>query len=680
MAARKTSATAATNGGGKIQCPTCKADMVPMTKGGGFRCSRAGRFDPQSRKWSGCNGVVWNNSKPFVPVRDKAPRATAFPVISRPTDEQKAIRAHLAKAPSVRGGRCTIIDAGPGTGKTSTLAWSAEAEYERLGSLKCFPKLAFNGNARDVLSEKMPVEVPDVYTINGWCAQAQGYRSAQYDAGKVRKIFKSFVEHIPYDERPNAGCTPKLIERMRDLCFYHNDASDMSWWQSAINATLDRFPSMAKDYVAFAEVVNEYLPRLTVQAFGESGKIDIQEQVTRPVSEACARTGWRMPFDLPSKPADEWTADDVAHFAKLIRSIRLPEARGMTIDEGQDLSLCQIAVLLAQVWRTGELVVIGDDCEGKPGDDDYKAGQAIYGWRGAFGGSLSLIARLWAELTGETATRLYLTVTFRHGNEICEGYRNLNRRITSIHPPGYSQAWCVSAGQAWKVWLDLPENETALWITRTNAPLAPMFLDTLKAHCEVTLRGGADFGGQIDNVLYGCAGWYNEQGEYQTGWVAALAQLRINIAEDEQDNNGKPDPNSMLRFVLTIAEALEKRPALFDKANLTDRALTVGNLRRFILYFADRKSRRVLTNVYRCKGDEATVCVVDDAGRFNETWGNSQEDAACRHVALSRGIRLLLTIGDIAGSTVDHAPVEDYPEYVEENGESADLMTYRQDM
>lgn len=47
-------------------CPACGVGMVRMSKGKGWRCSKAGRYDVPSRTWSGCQGVIWDNARPVA--------------------------------------------------------------------------------------------------------------------------------------------------------------------------------------------------------------------------------------------------------------------------------------------------------------------------------------------------------------------------------------------------------------------------------------------------------------------------------------------------------------------------------------------------------------------------------------------------------------------------------------
>ena len=644
---------------GAIQCPLCRANCVPMASGKGFRCSK-GKVSKVRGQWvtEGCQGVIWQ--KTTFAVREEIPRAANWPTISKPTTEQKTLRTLMSQTPNQRGGRCVITDAGPGTAKTTTISWGAAELYRRLGNLKGFPMLTFNVNAKNVATGKLPAEFPDVATLNGWHAGAQGYKFSQYDTKKLSTLFKELTDHLPKEERPKLGIVGKIVERLRDVCLFNPDESDKGWWMDAVSAVLRRFPGLARkveQQPKGMELIQDYLPALAVRSHGIKTKIDLQEQVSRPVWEAIARTGFKMRMDCVCKPAAEWTDGDVSHFAKLIRTVQLPSVPGMIVDEAQDLSLCQIATILAQVWNRGELFIIGDDKDGEPGELGYKAGQAIYGWRGAFGGSLNLIARLWHELTGETAIRASLTTTFRHGPEICAAYNPLNTVIQSGLPAGRSQAFKVNPGQAFAAWIALPEDKTALWITRTNAPLSGILIDTLKAQQECCIRGAADFMGTVDGAIYSAAGWYDAAGEYSVNLPTALAKLSELAAEAEGQANGAPDPSSVERFILELGTAIQAEPALLAKAGLEERA-TVGNLRRFIAFYANKSARRVLTTVYRCKGDEADLAIVGDAAKFNETWGDESEDAACRHVALSRAKSTLLTVGYIVGSDMETAPLE----------------------
>jgi hypothetical protein len=632
-----------------INCDKCGSPMVPMfKKEKGFRCAAPGnKYNPSTGKWSVCDGVKWNKGNSQWVAKKPIERPDSFPVIATPTDEQREMYKLLSLAPDERGGRCLIYDAGPGTAKTTTASWSMEAVHARIPNLSDYGLRCFNTNAAEVLQSKLPAQVPNIATLNSAFGRAQGYRRNNYEKTKSFRIFKEMVKDINEKERPSFGKLGKVLERTRDCCLWA-EASDTTAWLDIINATYERFPSLFKKCKGQEQKIATWLPALASACLSQRTKIDLQEQVTRPVTLAMQKSGWRMKVELVNKRALDWTDSDIEHFGKLVKAITIPSISGLIVDEAQDLSLAQIAMVLAQTFRTGELMLIGDDNAGNPGEPGYKAGQAIYGWRGAFSGSLTLIARLWEHLTGEEAIKRNLTITFRHCEKTCAAYRPLNTIIKSARELGYSAAYTVGGGTAFESWLNLPQGNTALWITRTNAAIVPVFLDTLRECQDCTIRGGGDFQAGITSALYDAAGVADEQGEYRVSLSACLTKLKEIV--DEQAEEGDVDPNSLESFLLGIGEALISDPTMFKKAELNDCLPTVGNMVRFVTYFADRNSRRVLTTVYRCKGDEADLAIIADTSKFNESWGDACEDNACRHVAASRGKRLTLFIGRLSGT------------------------------
>lgn len=637
-----------------MKCPKCNSPVVPMQSGKGFRCAKPGnRWDNARKRWTLCDGVVWNKSSP---ASKSTPRPADFPAIAKPTEEQVAVRDVLAMAPAARGARAVAIDAGPGTGKTTTLAWATRWLWQRLGNLLSYLFLAFNRNAKDALSSKLPMQVSDVMTMNSAGGRLQGYKFENYQANKITRLYRDLTDHLPEKERKSLGVVKGIIERMRDLCLFNPDETDRQWWAEAINTTVQRFPSLAKRYAGQEAHAAEWVPVLAVRAHAAKGKIDIQEQITRPVAEAAARAAWRPEFATLLKRADAWTDAEVSHFARLVRAVAtlLPDVKGMIIDEAQDLSLAQIALFLAVCYRTGELTLIGDDKAGEPGQEGYKAGQAIYGWRGAMPGSMRLIARLWRELTGETVINRQLTVTHRCRPEIVSAFAPLNTVARSAREAGGVVA-SVTHDAAFTAWLQA--EGSALWITRTNRPLAPVFLATLKAGKDCTIRGGGDFEASLDAALYPAAGSYDDAGEFKTGLDACLAALRHAAAEEAAEGKA-PDPNSMEMFFVEVAEELKANADLRRREGIGH--LTVGAVRRFLLKYADKQSRRVLTTVYRCKGDEADTVIVADADAFNSAWsGDEDEAAACRHVACSRARDALYTVGYIAGTNIPATVADD---------------------
>jgi hypothetical protein len=639
-----------TNAAGQFSCPKCGGEVRPMSGGKGWICAQRRKVGTQ---WTGCDGMIFARALQFG--RKKVDRAADWPTIARPTPEQVALMEWHATAPAKRGGRLATSNAGPGCAKSSSMAWTARAVAQRVGDVSRWYLAAFNAHSRDDLLGMLPASWPNVFTLNGLFGNLQGYNFKSYDDKKARGIFKELTEHLKGDDKPHAGPLFAVLERMRDMLLYTDDEGNRPFWSEAIGAVAMRFPSLAKRLAKenAAEVVRDYLPAVAVRLMANNKKIDLTEQYARPALDALRRSGWKMPTRLVECAAD-WEDEDIRHLAALIRSINLPQVDGLIVDEAQDLSLSQICAVLACTWKRGELTLVGDDYAADP----YKAGQGIYAWRGAFrtatDGLFVFVRRLWHELTGEGCRELPLSVTHRFGPELVRFVQPLNTVLKSSKPEGTSEVYQCSEQQAFDRWLAIADNERALWITRRNAPLAPVFLETIKARKRCCLRGNGEMTGQVDTLLYECAGWYDDKGEYKTSLRAAIAKLQAIIAENAPEP-GQPATDAATGddipgFVLAVMEAVQADPSILAEAEITDQRATVGNVRRFITYYATTDANRVLSTVYRCKGDQADLVVVADLEAFNTAWnGDEKEAAACRHVAATRAKKTLCVTGVLAG-------------------------------
>lgn len=646
-----------TNAVGQLLCPTCKAAMVPMKKG--WRCSNAGKWNGQA--WSGCNGVIWNNAKEYK--HKEITRAATYPKLPKLTDEQIAISKHHSTSPNKRGSRLTIHNAGPGCAKTSSATAVILPAIESRTRLVNLHLAAFNRNAADNIMEQTPGRV-SVSTLNGLFGRLQGYSFKQYDKRKCLTIFFDAIKGLGKEEKPSLGNMVAWADRMRDLLLY-TDNDEPGFWSQAIGAAGSRFPGLTQKVSANqVEAINQYVPYIITRSMMNTQKIDLTEQYCRPALEAIKKTNWKMPFHLVEKNA-EWTDDDIAHLAELIKNVNLPNC-DLIVDEAQDLSLSQIVAVLACTYRQGELTIIGDDFQENP----YKAGQAIFGWRGAFPGSMAFIARLWNNLTGEGAIELGLNLSQRCPPEVVKFVQPSNTVLKSAKALGTGKVFEVSQNQAFTYWINCNDNVKSLWITRKNAPLAAPFIATIKAHKKAQLRGNGEMTHSVNAALYSCAGWFNQTTEeFFVPLKTAMEALRKEMAEAAGEGNAIEE-DSLESFILQIGEAILDDADILLKAELTDRKQSVGNLRRFLLYFIDHTANRVFSTVYRSKGDQADNVIVADVESLNSDWnGDSNEAAACRHVACTRSAGILLTIGrvigmdysDVQGMTEEDLPYEIVP-------------------
>lgn len=659
--ARITTENCATDDNGQFLCPECNALMQPMLgsmAGKGWNCSR-GKWNRDTKRVDGCQGRIYGSTRSPWQNAPEVVRADRWPIIATPTDQQNAIRAILSQTPAQRGGRMLLIDACAGSGKTTTVSWSCEAIYKRVGlaGLSRWALCAFNVNAKTALLEKTPALLANVLTINGFGGRTQGYSFKQYQTGKLFKIFQTLTDHIEPKKRPHFSPIKPFAERLRDSLLIA-PRPDSREWPQYIASAAERFPSLAKilEKKNAAECVAKYLPEVLLRAAAQGSTIDLSEQYSRPATNAILESGWTPRPEWLARDY-EWTDADISHLCRLVRAAgeNLPEG-SVIVDEAQDLSLSQLILFLAVTYRSGELVLIGDDYSDEPGRE--KAGQGIFRWRGANGGIFRLASACWKELTGERAVSADLTVNFRSGPEVCEMVRPLNATMVSALPRGYTETWQCPPEAAFQRWLDLPTTGKdgkpyrALWLTRRNAPLGFIFRETIRQRRRCCIRGGSEFMGSVDSALYECAGWRDERtGEYKKDLAATISALRAAIAK--QTPEGEEDPtaqDSIESFLVEIAEEMLQDSSCLvpfrECGATTDTAPTVGNLRRMLEYCTSKDAERVLSTIYRAKGDEAHLAIISDCEAFCSPWNNDtrERDAVC-FTAGTRGKEVVLVCG-----------------------------------
>ena len=622
----------ATNDAGQVKCPLCGHLMIPMASGKGLRCGTPGNRWQRGR-WSICQGIVWLKSGGQSHWnKKKIDRPSDWPNYPEPTKEQLAILKFTAQTTKERGNVSCCINAGPGSAKTNTMVRAMRAVCGRVSNVNDFALLAFNANARDNLLKEIPGFVTNINTINQFGGRAQGYRYQDYKKSKIRDIYKALVS----DERDphNFGACAAFIDRMRDSCVYFSSSSDPRWID-AITDVVIKYPSLGKKYKGSEKFYNEFIPLLFIQAHQQFRTIDLTEQWSRPVTDAIARLDW-----TPEKP-----------FIDLVKAIQVPRWKGLIIDESQDLSLGQIAFLLASIGTSGECYFVGDDCRGDEGEQGYKAGQGIYGWRGAFKGSMVKMAETLELLQSAPVKELELSITFRCPPEHVTAFRSLHTTLSSFKSEG--SGWVRQLGYDEALELVCQDSETdTLWITRTNRKALTPLLDLLRLRKKVSLRG-RDQGllAQVEGVLYKVAGYRNERsGDYKVSFKVAYQNLEKLISELNGDA-GDADPDSFESFIFDLFDAIQNEPAILKEANLD--GLSVGNVYRFVEYFLNSDAPIVISTVYRCKGDQATNVIVDDCEQLNNAWnGDEVESAACRLVAVSRSKCGLVLLGKLGGVVV----------------------------
>lgn len=243
-----------------------------------------------------------------------------------PTEEQEDIKV------AVKEHRTVVIDAGAGTGKTSTLAMAAEQLPER--SLL----LVFNRSAREDAETRFPSHV-EVRTTHSLAYSSYGakykhkltrprgtYVNVAYTGGEISRHFK--IKPIPLE--------------------------DGKWITSAhqglmVRTTVEKFEQSAE-----TQVLQYHVPKV-------AKKLGIEEAIY-----GYAQKLWRQRQDINSKVLiSHDTYMKLFQLSKPILSYKV-----IYLDEAQDTSACTLDIVMRQAGKS-KIIVVGDNR------------QAIYGWRGS---------------------------------------------------------------------------------------------------------------------------------------------------------------------------------------------------------------------------------------------------------------------------------------------------------
>lgn len=363
----------------------------------------------------------------------------------KPTEEQQAVIEAVAGKDSV------MVDALAGCTKTTSLEMAAPGvKVPALG-------LAFNKKIAQELTPRMPQNFT-IKTFNGWgfgaCMRANpGAPKAQIEERKLGKIISQIAKDRKvelsmdqWDEMRRlvsaamqAGITPG--DRGRPLCPDTVEA----WWNIADDLWITQ-----ESFEFIYEMCHEALER-DIALLEKNGLYSFDDQV---YYSAC------IAGQFPKYPV-------------------------IFVDEAQDLSPLNHAMLAQSVREDGRLVVVGDPK------------QAIYGFRGADSRSMGKIRALRPE--GSWADRGLLT-TFRCPKAIvvrqqqhAPGYKawhtNPEGRYTRLREgePGFR----LEEGWNWNtIRALLPHDRCSIGVLcRNNGPLLALAFKLIKAQVGVTMLG-----------------------------------------------------------------------------------------------------------------------------------------------------------------------------------------------
>lgn len=469
----------------------------------------------------------------------------------------------------------TTVLARAGTGKTTTLVETVRRMPAGLRVLV----LAFNASIKTEIERKMPrgVEVRTLHSL-GVLAVRRALPESRMSAGKVREILRREDFFPARQQAPQRAAVARLVGFSRaTLLDPRRDAA-----QLCARAGVD--PLVMHD----------------------PSDLDVPDGDVRAL--ALGRLGRITAHALDVVRAEAAAAHDFDDMLWLPHVLNLPLGTWdrVVVDEAQDLSAVQIALLPRLIAAGGRVLVVGDDR------------QAIYAFRGAD-------AQAFAQLTAQLGARvLPLTITYRCPRAVVALAR---QEVPDFEAGPGAPEGKVSAVTGLSA-ADLAPGDFVL--SRTNAPLLRLFFACVAAGRPAVVQGRERF---LDELIEAVEDADREAGEGASlDAVRALALAPFDRAmaqrvADDQETGELGDQRDCLSL-------------LFTKCGSTARVL--DQLRRLSKPPAGAAERSVcLSSVHRAKGlERERVWMLADTFRR----GRSLDETNLWYVAVTRAKRELVLV------------------------------------
>ena len=359
------------------------------------------------------------------------------------TDEQKAIVAFV-KA----GQGHLLVDAGAGCAKTTTLVEALKRAPQR-SSLMC----AFNKGIAETLQERIGKPPP------GFLWKAQTFHSAGLK--------------IVHAHRPRLDVRAEASEDLVNIAAerFEMDGAERGS-KERVSFQIRRAAVRLLRTVKETRTDTEISPQ-TALAIGMNfdvlGKLPDNDQKT--ASEIVSRA-YTAGLDLKARTALDFC--DMTWLPVVLDLAPPSRYQIVFVDEAQDLSLPQLALVQKLVAPKGRLVMVGDKFQG------------IYGWRGAVGDVV------WQFMTDHyEAKSLPLTTTWRCS---CAVVKEANKLVPSLRPRPGAPVGSVTNCQ----FEELPKliakdlKSTTFVLSRNNSDLLHTALYLWKADLGFQLYGGKE--------------------------------------------------------------------------------------------------------------------------------------------------------------------------------------------
>jgi superfamily I DNA/RNA helicase len=342
----------------------------------------------------------------------------------KPSQYQEAIFEHIKSS-----NQNAVIEAVAGSGKTTTLIESMKLLSN---AQKDIIFIAFNKHIADEMRKKVPSGI-EVKTMHAFGLEQikKAYRGAELDINKVKKVIKDISYILKLKEKEDLY---KYIETLTSL------------------VNLFRF-NLCNDVVSAKKIASKHMlpstDSLILDAFTTIKHMNFRR--------------------------------DIIDFADMIyipalEDIKITEYSLILVDECQDLSLCQIELLMKMKAEGGRIIAVGD------------RNQSIYGFSGAGDESFKKMCEM------PNTELLPLSISYRCSKEVV---RWAQRIVPNIE--FFEDAPVGKVNNSASIH-DVKEGDFIL--CRTNSPIISLALQLLSQGKKVHIKG-VDIGQRIIRKLEG---------------------------------------------------------------------------------------------------------------------------------------------------------------------------------
>jgi superfamily I DNA/RNA helicase len=459
-----------------------------------------------------------------------------------PSPQQKAVFEHIINR---RGN--LIIEAVAGSGKTTTIVEACK--YIHPSERILF--LAFNKKIVEELKTRLPKYV-DCATFHSWCFKALRAANTdpiELDSNKINTIFK--------DIAPNK-----------------------------------------QEYFAYQPFVR----KMVSLAKAELGTPNFEDLMRR--HDVICEEDTEVGLDYAKQVlAVSDTMENVIDFDDMLRHVytRIIPFRDLAdwifVDEVQDLSPLQHALLAQMLKSDGTIVAVGDSC------------QAIYAFRGADSDSMTKLKSQF------NCTELPLSVSFRCAQLIVHEARN---KYTTIEPHPDAP---IGKVHQWPTWNPHDLHQDGVIVCRNSAPLIRLAFSLLSQNirCQVL---GRDIGQGLVSLIKKLKP--KDITHLELKLQSYLDTQTMKLAEDEAKLAALTDKIECIRIFMQDAKSIE------------DLLLHINSM------FADKEARSILTlsTIHKAKGLEWRIVYFLNEWLLPSKWAKQpyqlRQEANLRYVACTR--------------------------------------------